>query len=99
MMVPEIFADSIGEISVANGVIRLDLVSLSATGKDEKGQPVRELRQRIIMSPQGFIEAFGAMENVMHKLVELGVIAKHPPASPAPSMDESRVHPASPNFS
>ena len=102
-MIPEIFADGIGDISFGNGVIRVDLVSLSATAKDDKGQPLRELRQRVIMSPQGFLETYAAMENVLQKLVEMGVISKRPaqPAAAQPGAAQAPVippKPVSPNF-
>lgn len=94
MMVPEIYADGIGEISLSNGVIRIDLISLSPVQKDSKDPPLREVRQRVIMSPQGFIEAFGTMENVMKKLVDMGAIVKRPVDNPP----QAQSQPVSPNF-
>ena len=43
----EIFADGIGEIALVGGRVRIDLVSLSQTEKNESGEALLELRQRV----------------------------------------------------
>src|SRR2546429_6365252 len=68
-MTNEVFADGVSEVNIAGGVVRINFVSLSATLKDEKGTPVRELRQRIVITPQGVLELYGAMQQVIEKLI------------------------------
>ena len=77
-MTSEIFADGVSEVNIAGGVVRINFVSLSATLKDEKGTPVRELRQRIVITPQGVLELHGAMQQVIEKLVATGVPQRRP---------------------
>ena len=70
----ELFADGIMEIGFANGAVRIDLCSFSAKERDQDGNPVKEFRQRVVMPPQGFLESFGAMQEMFRRLQEAGVI-------------------------
>jgi hypothetical protein len=77
-MTNEVFADGVSEVNIAGGIVRINFVSLSATLKDEKGAPVRELRQRIVITPQGVLELHGAMQQVIEKLISSGVLQRRP---------------------
>lgn len=77
-MSDEVFADGISEVNIAGGIVRINFVSLSATLKDEKGNPARELRQRVVITPQGVLELYGAMQQVIEKLISTGVIQRRP---------------------
>ena len=74
--VPEVYADGTYEIGFANGMVRVDLFSLSATEKDEEGRPTREVRQRIVMNPQGFLDTLASMQRMGLRLEEAGVIKR-----------------------
>ena len=69
-------------MNIAGGIVRINFVSLSATLKDEKGTPVRELRQRIVLTPQGVLELNGAMQQVIEKLIATGVLQRAPQDAP-----------------
>ena len=75
-MSDERYADAIGEISLVGSTVRLDLVSLSHTEKDDKGQPKPVFRQRIVMPVDGFLQSFGLMTRVMQQLEKQGVIKR-----------------------
>jgi hypothetical protein len=72
----EIFADGIGQIHFTGGMVRFDFVTLQpdAEGKSDP-QPVGG--ERIIMPPQGFLNAFNSMQNLIDKLLEAGVLQKN----------------------
>ena len=71
----EIFADGIGQIHFAGGMVRFDFVTLQP---QEEGQaPTTEAKYRIIMPPQGFLAAFDSMQQLIDKLVEAGVLKKN----------------------
>ncbi len=73
----EIFADGIGQIHFAGGMIRFDFVTLQP---EEDGKaPVPSANIRIIMPPQGFLGAFNSMQRLIDKLVESGVLKKNSP--------------------
>jgi hypothetical protein len=74
----EVFADGVSEVNIAGGIVRINFVSLSATLKDEKGTPLRELRQRVVLTPQGVLELNGAMQQVIEKLISTGVLQRAP---------------------
>ena len=77
-MTTEVFADGVGEVNIASGVARINFVSFSGTLRDEKGNPQRELRQRIVITPQGVLELFGALQQVIDRMVEGGLIQRKP---------------------
>ena len=74
----EIFADGVGQIHFAGGMVRYDFVTLQP---EENGQaPVPQSNVRVIMPPQGFLAAFNSMQQLIDKLVEAGVLQKNEPA-------------------
>ncbi len=70
----EIFADGIGQIHFAGGMVRFDFVTLQP-GEGEN--PTPESNLRIIMPPQGFLGAFNSMQQLIDKLLEAGVLQKN----------------------
>lgn len=75
-MIPEVFVEGVGEISFNLGMVRMNLVGLSQTEKDDKGNPKPENRQQVIMSLRGFLVSLAAMQNMADKLTEAGVLKK-----------------------
>ena len=75
----EIFADGIGQIHFAGGMVRFDFVTLQpeADGK----APTPEANIRIIMPPQGVLGAFNSMQQLIDKLLEAGVLQKNEKAA------------------
>ena len=71
----EIFADGIGQIHFAGGMVRMDLMTLQPT--EEGKAPVPETSVRVILPPQGFLAAFNSMQQLIDKLVEAGVVKKN----------------------
>ena len=72
----EIFADGIGQIHFAGGMIRFDLMTLQPPAEDGKA-PTPESHTRLIMPPQGFLAAFNSMQQLIDKLVAAGVLKKN----------------------
>ena len=71
----EIFADGVGQIHFAGGMVRYDFVTLQP---EENGKaPVPQSNIRVIMPPQGFLAAFNSMQQLIDKLVEAGVLQKN----------------------
>ena len=71
----EVFADGIGQIHFAGGMVRFDFVTLQPT--EDGKNPVPEANLRIIMPPQGFLGAFNSMQQLIDKLLEAGVLQKN----------------------
>ena len=70
-----VFADGIGQIHFAGGMIRFDFVTLQP--EQEGKAPIPASNLRIIMPPQGFLSAFHSMQQLIDKLVEAGVLQKN----------------------
>ncbi len=78
-MQPEIYSDGIGEIIVSGSVVRVDLMSLSATERDASNNPKSVFRQRIIFSLEAFANSAEVMLKALEGLIEAGAVARNLP--------------------
>lgn len=92
--IPELYADGVFDIGFGNGMVRIDLFSLSALRKDGNGQPLPAIRQRVVMSLPGFLASLSALEGMRQRLEAAGVLP--PGAGPVPA--PSHASPAAPAF-
>jgi hypothetical protein len=95
-MTPETFADGIGRIGFSEGMVRIELVSVADQDKD--GKAIRELRHRVVMTPQGFLQSVQAQLNLLRELEEAGVIRRAPASGAEAAASPSNGTPRSPNF-
>jgi len=95
-MQDELYADGIGEITVTGSIVRINLVSLSATEKDEAGNPRAVFRQRIIMPADAFANAVDLMHKAQAGLVEAGAIRRIGDTAPLPDLAAEPAAPPSP---
>lgn len=72
----ELFTDGVGEIMVSSTVVRVDLVSLSATEREASGAPKSVFRQRLIFSLEGFANSVELMQKALEGLVEAGAVTR-----------------------
>lgn len=82
-MSDELFVDGILGVGFGKGAVRIDFFAMSADAVDAKGQPVKERRQRLVMTTEGFVESFALLAGVMEKLKAQGVVASRPAAKTA----------------
>ncbi len=94
----DVYADGIGEITLTGGMVRIDLVSLSAKNRDDQGRPKLEFRKRVVLPPEGFLRSFSAMEDLVKQLVEAGLIKRREGEDPTVVSATPSAPPASPNF-
>jgi hypothetical protein len=90
------FCDGLREVTVVNGVVRLEFHRLEAVqrGQNRELQPVVEFT--VALPVQGFLQALGVLESVRARFAEQGLIP--PPGSPEAAT--TPPPPAkSPNFS
>jgi hypothetical protein len=72
-----IFVDGAVEIRIAGVAIRMDLASYSSEKKDEKQNPVLEKTgHTLLMTPEGFVQIYAALEKVASRLSEVGILRK-----------------------
>jgi hypothetical protein len=92
-MIPEIYADGIGRIGFADGMVRIELVSVPAPEPGRENEPQQEPRARIVMTPHGFLRSLQSQHALLQKLEAAGLVKRG--AQPG----ESQPTPKSPNFS
>lgn len=88
------FCDGLKEVTVLNGVVRLEFHRLEAVqrGANREVQPVTAFT--IALPVQGFVHALGVLENVRQRFAEQGLLTPSPDGgSPPPPPAKS------PNFS
>jgi hypothetical protein len=99
-MSSEVYSDGIGEITVTGTIVRIDLMSLSASERGDNNQPKPVFRQRIIMPVDAFANAVDLMQTALGGLVEAGAVRRLPNAAdPVQGRSEPQnATNASPNF-
>ena len=84
----DLFVDRLGNVAIADGVVRLDflrLVSLDAEKKQVKMEP----SLRVVIPLQGFVQAVDMLDKVRAELVKQAQ-AKATPAAEPPNELQSR---------
>ena len=77
----ERFVDGVAQIGFGAGMVRIDLGTLSADKVDEKGEPLLEPRERLVMRPEAFLQMLITFDHMAKRLVDAKVISP-PPAAP-----------------
>lgn len=95
----EIYIDGLLDVSFARGIVRVDVYSYSATEKHANGQPKPELRQRMVMGSQTFIDFVGGLQLAVQSLREKGALPGAPAIAPvAPAAEPAAgAQPAAPD--
>ena len=104
----ELYADGIDEITVTGSIVRIDLMSLSATERDDKNNAKAVFRQRVIMPVDAFANAVDLMQKALGGLVEAGAVRRVSNVEKLPEVEAGKVRDtaqaaatsanASPNF-
>jgi hypothetical protein len=102
-MIPETYVDGIGWVGLAEGMIRIEFVSVVPNAQASEGQPKSEVRQRLIMTLPTFLRSVMAQQHVVAKLQSGGVLktvadqtaTETPAETPA---NPTERQPRSPNF-
>ncbi len=82
-MQPELYSDGIGEITITGSIVRIDLMSLSATERDTNNNLKSVVRQRIILTVEGFANSVDLMQKALQSLVDAGVVKRTTPTQTA----------------
>ena len=97
-MSDEVFADGILGVGFGKGAVRIDFFALSAEAVDAKGQPAKERRQRVVMTTEGFVEAYAMLTSVMDKLQAQGLVRRQAaPGATGTGAKDAPAAPASPS--
>lgn len=75
------FADTIGNITVIAGTVRIEFVRIANIDSETK-QPVYESSHRIVMPIQGFVQSCERQAALKRKLEEAGLASTGAPITP-----------------
>lgn len=70
------FIDGVGEVRLSEGVVRMDLLAMSPTMRDDNGNPVPEFVEQLVMSPRAFMRMVGALGQTLSGMEEKGLITR-----------------------
>jgi hypothetical protein len=89
------FCDGLKEVTILNGVVRLEFHRLQATGATGPNREVQPVTEFVVALPaQNFVPAIAMLERVRDELIKQGIVR---PAAPE---EERAARPdRSPNFS
>lgn len=88
------FCDGLQEITILNGVVRLEFHRLHASGAPPASRSVAPVSEVVLALPaQGFVQAVAMLERLRDELVKQGLV-KLPAADANPAKRSER----SPNF-
>jgi hypothetical protein len=93
------YVDGVEAISFLEGMVHMELFNYLPTKTQAKGQrPELEITEELIMTPQGFLRTFSAMQNLVTQLEQAGVVKKNNNAKEAEVVTPEVVKNSSPNF-
>ncbi len=72
----QIFVDGVFNVGIQDGAVRVDFYQHSPTQKDSEGNPARQFAQRLILSPQGFLQSYSALDQLVKQLEERGLVQR-----------------------
>ena len=84
----DLFVDRLGNVAIADGVVRLDFLRLVSVDSEKK-QAKMEPALRVVIPLQGFVHAVDMLDKVRAELVKQAQ-AKATPAAEAPNELQSR---------
>ncbi len=67
------YIDGISQVHFINGMVRMDLFTLQP---QPNAEPLQDKAGQLVMTPQGFLNALGAMQQLADRLAEAGVIQR-----------------------
>ena len=59
-------------VSFVDNMMRLDLVTLSKTEKDDKGRPLVEVSTQVVMTPEALFRSLAMFQKMMKMAIERG---------------------------
>lgn len=81
----QVYADGVEEVSIASGIVRIDLYQFVRGARDKDGRPPKEVSHRVLLSPEAFVQTYSALEQVVKQLEQKGLVQRRGGAAAAPA--------------
>lgn len=88
-----IYADGVENVSLAGGMVRMDLFHYAGGPGEGQHDLPREVDQQLVLPPAAFMRAFESMQRFVAELEKNGVIKRQAASAAAPAHQA-----VSPNF-
>jgi hypothetical protein len=76
----QLFADTIGSITVTGNLVRIDFVSMAANQPADAKEARRfEMTQRVVVPLEGFLRGMAAQQDIINKMLEAGILKSKAP--------------------
>lgn len=89
-----IYADGVENVSLAGGMVRLDLFHYAGRSAEGERELLREVDQQLVLPPAAFMRAYESMQRFVAELEKSGLVKR----SVAAPTEASQHASASPNF-
>lgn len=81
------FIDGVGDVRLHEGIMRIDLLALSPTGRDKEGNPAPQFVEQLVMSPHAFLRMVSALGTTVKQMQDNGLLGEA-------QADEAKAKPA-----
>ena len=92
--IQERYADGIAAVHVTGNLVRIDFMSIQPQLNQSEGRPVYDVKDRIIMPLEGFVQSLEVQQEIVQKLLENGVLKRTPSVDvviPAAAQGECKI--------
>ncbi|MBQ7457177.1 MAG: hypothetical protein IJS54_06210 [Desulfovibrio sp.] len=67
------FIDGFNQVHFIGGMVRITMFQYEA---QENAEPTQESCAQLVMTPQAFVESLGAMQQMVERLIEAGILQR-----------------------
>lgn len=92
-----LYTDGVENITLAGGMVRLNLFHYDGVPAEGQRELPREVDQQLVMPPAAFVKAFESMQRFVTELEKSGMLRRNP-QTPAQAPESSPEKSGSPNF-
>jgi len=89
-----IFVDGMSTVKMTNGVVLMDFYN----NRNNGGADIQESCGEIVMSQQAFLQAYSAMDDLLKKMIDAGLVRRNSGDNNASAPAQQLAEAASPNF-
>lgn len=90
-----IYTDGVDSITLAGGMVRLNLFHYDGSPTEEQQELPRVVNQQMVLPPAAFMRAFESMQRFVEELEKSGVVHRNAPSRNATPTPAKAI---SPNF-